>query len=151
LPLLKASAPARIVNVASAGQTAIDFEDPMLRRGYSGARAYCQSKLAQILFTFDLASELAETMVTVNALHPATFMPTKIVANPISTLDEGVQAAMHLISDPMLAGVTGKYFNGAHEATAEPQAYDTDARATLRALSDTLVSPHARPWRGPSR
>ena len=149
LPLLKASAPARIVSVASAGQTAIDFEDPMLRRGYSGARAYCQSKLAQILFTIDLAGELAETGVTINALHPATFMPTKIVANPISTLDEGVQATMHLIADASVAGVTGRYFNGAHEATAEPQAYDADARATLRALSEQLVSPPARTTRGP--
>ncbi len=149
LRLLKASAPARIVNVASAGQTAIDFEDPMLRRGYSGARAYCQSKLAQILFTLDLAAELADAGVTINALHPATFMPTKIVANPISTLDEGVQAAMHLIADPAVAGVTGKYFNGAHEATAEPQAYDTDARATLRALSEQLVAPPSRITRGP--
>jgi NAD(P)-dependent dehydrogenase (short-subunit alcohol dehydrogenase family) len=150
LPTLRASAPARIVNVASAGQTAIDFEDLMLRRGYSGARAYCQSKLAQILFTVDLAAELADTGVTINALHPATFMPTKIVANPISTLDEGVQASMHLIADPSLAGVTGKYFNGAHEATAEPQAYDAEARATLRALSDQLVSPPpARITRGP--
>jgi NAD(P)-dependent dehydrogenase (short-subunit alcohol dehydrogenase family) len=149
LPLLKASAPARIVNVASAGQTAIDFEDLMLRRGYSGARAYCQSKLAQILFTLDLAGELADTGVTINALHPATFMPTKIVANPISTLDEGVQAAMHLIADPALADVTGKYFNGAHEATAEPQAYDTEARATLRAVSEQLVAPPARITRGP--
>jgi NAD(P)-dependent dehydrogenase (short-subunit alcohol dehydrogenase family) len=149
LPLLKASAPARIVNVASAGQTAIDFEDPMLKRGYSGARAYCQSKLAQILFTIDLAGELADTEVTINALHPATFMPTKIVANPISTLDEGVQAAMHLIADPSVAGVTGTYFNGAHEATAEPQAYDAEARATLRTLSDQLVSPAARTLRRP--
>jgi NAD(P)-dependent dehydrogenase (short-subunit alcohol dehydrogenase family) len=149
LPLLKASAPARIVNVASAGQTAIDFEDPMLRRGYSGARAYCQSKLAQILFTLDLAAELADAGVTINELHPATFMPTKIVANPISTLDEGVQAAMHLIADPAVAGATGKYFNGAHEATAEPQAYDTDARATLRALSEQLVAPPTRITRGP--
>ena len=58
LPLLKGSAPARIVNVASAGQQALDFDDLMLTRGYSGARAYMQSKLAQILFTLDLAREL---------------------------------------------------------------------------------------------
>jgi NAD(P)-dependent dehydrogenase (short-subunit alcohol dehydrogenase family) len=148
VPLLKASAPARIVNVASAGQTAIDFEDPMLTRGYSGARAYCQSKLAQILFTIDLAAELADAGVAVNAIHPATFMPTKIVANPISTIDEGVQATMHLVCDPALAGVTGKYWNGAHEATAEPQAYDGEARATLRALSDQLVAPRPRTFRG---
>src|SRR6185437_8986826 len=59
LPLLKAGSPARIVNVSSAGQQAIDFSDVMLTRGYSGSRAYRQSKLAQILFTFDLARELA--------------------------------------------------------------------------------------------
>ncbi|HEU4726785.1 MAG TPA: SDR family NAD(P)-dependent oxidoreductase [Kofleriaceae bacterium] len=140
LPLLKASAPARVVNVASAGQAAIDFDDPMITRGYSGARAYCQSKLAQILFTFDLAEEIAGTGVTVNALHPATFMPTKLVANPISTIDEGVQATMRLISDPSLTGMSGKYFNGVHEATAEAQAYDATARARLRALSDQLVA-----------
>jgi NAD(P)-dependent dehydrogenase (short-subunit alcohol dehydrogenase family) len=138
LPLLKACPPSRIVNVASAGQAAIDFDDPMLTHGYSGARAYCQSKLAQILFTFDLAEELAGTGVTANALHPATFMPTKIVANPISTLDEGVQATLRLITDPALAGITSKYFNGEHEATAEAQAYDPAERARLRALSDEL-------------
>ncbi|HET7505973.1 MAG TPA: SDR family NAD(P)-dependent oxidoreductase [Kofleriaceae bacterium] len=140
LPRLRASAPARIVNVASAGQTAIDFDDPMITRGYSGARAYCQSKLAQILSTFDLAEETAGTGVTVNALHPATFMPTKIVANPISTIDEGVQATMRLICDPSLTGMSGKYFNGMHEATAEAQAYDAEARARLRALSDQLIA-----------
>ncbi|TIP11761.1 MAG: SDR family NAD(P)-dependent oxidoreductase, partial [Mesorhizobium sp.] len=65
LPLLKASAPARIVNVASAGQQAIDFDDINLARGYSGVRAYCQSKLAQILFTIDLAEQLEGSGVTV--------------------------------------------------------------------------------------
>jgi NAD(P)-dependent dehydrogenase (short-subunit alcohol dehydrogenase family) len=140
LPLLKASPPSRIVHVVSAGQAPIDFTDPMITRGYSGARAYCQSKLAQIMFTFDLAEELAGTGVTANALHPATFMPTKIVASPISTLDEGVQATVRLISDPALAGVTSKYFNGTHEATADAQAYDPAERAKLRALSDELAA-----------
>jgi len=140
LPLLKASPPSRIVNVASAGQAPIDFADPMITRGYSGARAYCQSKLAQILFTFDLAEELSGTGVTASALHPATFMPTKIVPSPISTLDEGVQATLRLITDPALAGITSKYFNGTHEATAEAQAYDPAERAKLRALSDELAA-----------
>ena len=60
LPLLRAGAPSRIVNVSSAGQQAIDFDDVMLTHGYSGTRAYCQSKLAQIMFTVDLARELAD-------------------------------------------------------------------------------------------
>jgi len=139
LPLLKRSAPARIVHVSSAGQTAIDLADPMITRGYTGARAYCQSKLAQIMATFDMAPELEGTGVTVNALHPATFMPTKIVAKPISTITEGVDATMRLIVDDALAGVTGKYFNGVHEARADAQAYDAGARAQLRALSDKLI------------
>jgi NAD(P)-dependent dehydrogenase (short-subunit alcohol dehydrogenase family) len=66
-------APARIVNVSSAGQQPIDFGDVMLTRGYSGTRAYCQSKLAQIMFTMDLAASLRGTGVTVTCLHPATY------------------------------------------------------------------------------
>src|SRR5687767_4155777 len=79
LPLIKASAPARIVNVSSAGQQAIDFSDVMLTRSYDGVRAYCQSKLAQIMFTIDLAHELKGTGVTVNSLHPASYMNTTMV------------------------------------------------------------------------
>jgi NAD(P)-dependent dehydrogenase (short-subunit alcohol dehydrogenase family) len=150
LPLLRASAPARIVNVSSVGQAAIDFSDPMITRGYSGVRAYCQSKLAQILFTIDLAGELATTGVTVTALHPATYMPTKIVANPISTLEEGVDATMRLIADESLAGVTGKYFDGVREGHADPQAYDAKARAQLRELSEKLVGEGGTRLRAPS-
>jgi len=140
LPLLKRSAPARIVHVSSAGQAAIDLADPMITRNYTGARAYCQSKLAQIMATFDLAHELDGSTVTVNAIHPATFMPTKIVAKPLSTIAEGVDATMRLMVDDALAGVTGKYFNGVHEARADAQAYDAEARARLRALSDKLIA-----------
>jgi NAD(P)-dependent dehydrogenase (short-subunit alcohol dehydrogenase family) len=139
LPLLRRSVPSRIVNVSSAGQAAIDFDDPMLTRGYSGVRAYCQSKLAQILFTFDLAEELASTGVTVNALHPATYMPTKLVPSPVSTLEEGVEATLRLIAGDDVAGVSGKYFDGLSEARAHAQAYDADARRKLRALSERLV------------
>ena len=77
LRLIKKSAPARIVNVSSLGQEPIAFDDVMLTKGYSGMRAYRQSKLAQIMFTIDLAGELEGTGVTVNALHPATFMNTR--------------------------------------------------------------------------
>src|SRR3954452_7747195 len=91
LPLLKASAPSRIVNVASLGQHPIDFEDVMLNKDYSGSRAYAQSKLAQIMFTIDLARELEGSDVTVNSLHPATYMNTTMVREggitPISTVE----------------------------------------------------------------
>ena len=139
LPTLRASAPARVVNVSSAGQQSIDFDDVMLRRGYGGVRAYCQSKLAQILFTIDLADELRVAGVSVNALHPATFMPTKIVSSPTSTLAEGVDATVRLVVDPSLDGVSGQYFDGSRETRANGQAYDKVARQKLRALSESLA------------
>lgn len=140
LPLLKKSAPARIVNVSSAGQAAMDFDDPMLTRGYSGVRAYCQSKLAQILHTIDLAEQLAGSGVTVNALHPATYMATKIVPHPISTVEEGVRATMRLVESDDVANVSGKYFDGLREARPDAQAFDATARAKLRALSEQLCA-----------
>ena len=142
LPTLTASAAgggARIVMVSSLGQQALDFDDVMLTRGYSGMRAYCQSKLAQIMFTFDLADELEGTGVTANALHPATYMPTKMVAHPISTIAEGEEATARLVADPDLDGVTGRFFDGLREARADDQAYDAEARRRLRELSDRLV------------
>lgn len=77
LPLLRGSAPSRIVNVASAGQSPINFDDPMMERGYDAMRAYTRSKLAQVVSTFSLAERLSGTRVTVNALHPASLMDTK--------------------------------------------------------------------------
>ena len=146
LPLLRASAPSRIVNVASAGQQAIDFSDVMLTRDYDGMRAYRQSKLAQILFTIDLAAELDAAEVTVNALHPATFMPTKIVAGPtMSTIPQGVAATMRLITAPAADTGTGRYFNGPDEARADGQAYDPAARRRLRELSAKLTGLSALP------
>jgi NAD(P)-dependent dehydrogenase (short-subunit alcohol dehydrogenase family) len=141
LPLLKRSAPARIVNVASAGQASIDFSDVMLERRWDGWQAYCQSKLAQIMMPSDLAEELAGTGVTVNALHPATLMPTKMVVGRFgvqSALEEGVQNTVRLIADPGLTNVSGRYFNGDREARAHRQAYDVMARARLRELSRDL-------------
>src|SRR5262249_57745463 len=72
LPLLMLAKPARIVNVSSLGQHPIDFDDVMLTHGYSGSRAYAPSKLAQIMFTFDLARELDPATATANCLHPPT-------------------------------------------------------------------------------
>jgi NAD(P)-dependent dehydrogenase (short-subunit alcohol dehydrogenase family) len=141
LDLLRRSAPARIVNVSSLGQQAVDFDDVMLERpgAYSGVRAYCQSKLAQILFTFELAPQVAGDGVTVNALHPATYMPTKMVRSPISTLEQGVEATLRLVADPALDGVTGRFYDGQREDVPDPQAADAAARAKLWALSAQLV------------
>jgi NAD(P)-dependent dehydrogenase (short-subunit alcohol dehydrogenase family) len=139
LPLLEASAPARIVNVVSAGQMPIDFDDVMLEHDYSGVRAYCQSKLAQVMFTVDLAGRLDGKGLTVNSLHPATYMPTKIVSSPASTLEEGVEATLRLVADPDLDSVSGRYFNGLREAAPDPQADDPEARRRLWELSERLV------------
>jgi len=143
LPLSGKSTPARIVNVSSLGQQAIDFTDVMLTRGYSGSRAYCQSKLAQIMFTIDLARELDGTGVTVNALHPATYMNTTMVrqsgATPTSTVEEGADAILNLATSAAMEGRSGLYFNGQREARADAQAYDAEARQRLKTLSLELV------------
>jgi NAD(P)-dependent dehydrogenase (short-subunit alcohol dehydrogenase family) len=144
IPLLVTSAPARVVNVASIGQQELDFADPMLERSYDGVTAYRRAKLAQIMFTFDLAEELRDSGVTVTALHPATLMDTAMVhearTGVRSTVEEGSDATMRLIADPELDRVTGRYFNGTREDRAHRQAYDGAARARLRELTDRLVS-----------
>src|ERR1035441_7088942 len=135
LPLLRASAPARIINVASIGQHPLDFDDLMITRGYSGARAYGQSKLAQIMSGFELASRVPAAEVTVNSLHPATYMPTKIVlaeiGGHVDSLAEGVSATHRLVSDTTLAGLSGRFFDRTQEARANAQAYDARARTQL--------------------
>jgi len=143
MPLLRAAAPSRIVNVASVGQEPIDFTDVMLEHGYDGWRAYRQSKLAQIMFTIDLAERLAGTGVTVNALHPASLMNTKMVFEALdytlSTIEDGAAATERLILDPDLEGVTGCYFDQQQQARAHAQAYDAGARARLWELSERLT------------
>jgi NAD(P)-dependent dehydrogenase (short-subunit alcohol dehydrogenase family) len=142
LPLLKDSAPARVVNVASAGQSPIDFSNLMLERGYDVMRAYSQSKLAQVTFTFELAERLSGTGVSVNALHPASLMDTKMVQDTfgytMSTVEEGTEAVVRLAVSQEVEGVTGRYFDGTREARADGQAYDKEARQTLWELSDEL-------------
>jgi len=143
LPRLKASAPARIVNVASLGQHPIDFDDVMITRNYSGGRAYSQSKLSQIMFTVDLAEQLQGSGVTVNSLHPATYMNTTMVrasgTTPMSTVEQGGDAILHLVHGEDVADRSGLFFNGMNEARANPQAYDAEARRRLRALSLKLT------------
>jgi NAD(P)-dependent dehydrogenase (short-subunit alcohol dehydrogenase family) len=143
LPLIKAAAPSRIVNVASIGQHPIDFDDVMISRNYSGTRAYAQSKLSQIMFTIDLANELKGSGVTVNSLHPATYMNTTMVRAggiaPMSTVEQGGAAILHLVEGDDVAGKSGLFFSGMNETRANAQAYDVSARKKLRQLSLKLV------------
>jgi len=147
LDLLRASAPARIVHVASLGQAPLDFDDLMLERAYDGVGAYAQSKLAQIMSGFELAERLGDdAAVTVTSLHPGTYMPTKIVlqerGGSVDSLETGVESTRRLAVDPSLAGVTGVFFDRRREARAHAQAYDARARATLWDRSVDLVRPH---------
>ncbi|QBI56566.1 SDR family NAD(P)-dependent oxidoreductase [Streptomonospora litoralis] len=143
LPLLRAGAPARVVYVASLGMHPLDFDDLMLQHGYDGWRAYGQSKLAQIMAGLELAERLPAAEVTVNSLHPGTFMPTKMVLAERGThtdsLETGVEATHRMVASPELTGVTGAFFDRTSPALAEAQAYDRAARAQLWRRSLELV------------
>ncbi len=115
----------------------------MITKNYSGSRAYAQSKLSQIMFTIDLAEELKGSGVTVNSLHPATYMNTTMVRaggiTPMSTVEQGGAAILHLVSGDDVANRSGLFFNGMNEMKANAQAYDAQARAKLKALSLKLT------------
>jgi NAD(P)-dependent dehydrogenase (short-subunit alcohol dehydrogenase family) len=140
---LKGNAPARIVQVASAGQLPLDPDDPLTEQGYDGVTAYRRSKLAQVMATFDLAADLVGTGVSVNAVHPATFMDTSMVRDagrePVSTIEQGLDATWRLVADEELGEVSGCYFDGLQRGRPDPQADDPAARAWLRQLSDSLI------------
>ncbi len=141
MPRLLDSTPSRIVNVSSGAQTPIDFDDVMIEKDFSGRRAYAQSKLAQIMFTHDLADDLAGTGIVVGSLHPATYMPTEMVrrlgATPRATIDEGADAVMQVVDSDDFE--SGQYFSGLRPTRANDQAYDAEARARLRELSQELT------------
>jgi NAD(P)-dependent dehydrogenase (short-subunit alcohol dehydrogenase family) len=143
LPILRRSAPSRIVNVASLGQEDIDFSDVMLERDYNGPRAYRQSKTALVMFTFDLADRLKGEAITVNSLHPATYMDTAMVREsrvpPRSSVRSGVEALMYVATSPELDGASGKFFDRMTAGRAISQAYDAEARMNLRRLSEELT------------
>ena len=141
LPRLLASAPSRVVNVSSLSASPVDFDDVMIAKSFSPMRAYGQSKLAQVMYTIDLAEELKGKGITVNALHPATLMPTGMVAKagyPVrSTIDEGAKAVLQLVLAPNLG--TGQFFIGLTPGQAHQQAYDAEARAKLKSVSEQLT------------
>jgi NAD(P)-dependent dehydrogenase (short-subunit alcohol dehydrogenase family) len=143
LPLLRRSAPSRIVNVASVGQEPFDFDDPGHTREYTDVAAYCRSKLALICHGFDLAGELSDSGITVNSLHPASFMPTTMSRRSgmdvVDTLEQGVAATRRLVDAPELAGVTGRYFDGEKEGRAAAEAYDPEYRRSLAEVTASLL------------
>ena len=146
MPRLLDSTPSRIVNVSSGAQTPIDFDDVMIENDFSGRRAYAQSKLAQVMFTVDLAEELDGTGIVVGSLHPATYMPTGMVrrlgATPRATIAEGADATMQVVDSDDFA--SGQYFSGLRPAQANAQAYDSEARARLKRLSQELTGIRCR-------
>jgi|SRR5690625_336308 len=135
LPLLRKRSSARIINVASGAQQALDFDNLLLEEGWSGYRAYAQSKLAQIMFTVELAERLDREQIGVNSLHPATYMDTNMVRDadisPTSKVESGAEAVEYLALSPDLKGVSGVYYNGKRKARANEQAYDAKARQRL--------------------
>jgi NAD(P)-dependent dehydrogenase (short-subunit alcohol dehydrogenase family) len=131
--------PPRTVNVASIGQREPDFDDLMLERDYDAYDAYAQSKLAQIMFTFELAERRPDLVV--NALHPASLMDTKMVHSYFgrtrSTVADGVEATAALVERD---DVSGRFFDRLRDARPEPIAYDAGARRRLWDVSAELTS-----------
>lgn len=135
VPLLKNTPESRIIMVASGLQEAIDFEDIMLEKEYSGRRAYGQSKLAMIMLAATLAERLHDTGIRVNSVHPASLMDTKLVrasrSTPRSRVDEGVDAVWSVANIPHTAQSNGTYFDGRRQGRAHDQAYNREARELL--------------------
>ncbi|AOF48595.1 SDR family NAD(P)-dependent oxidoreductase [Tetragenococcus halophilus] len=142
LPMMKDHA--RIINVASVGQAPIDFNDINMENHYEGYLAYERSKLALIMFTFDLAAELQKREIHVNALHPSTLMSTNMVSDhfgPAQTsVEKGFSAVEYLTTSKELDEVTGEYFEGKTQAQANAQAYDKAAREKLGQITKDSIA-----------
>jgi len=139
--LLDRDPPRRVVHVASAGQERPRFGDLMLEHGYDEWIAYRQSKLAQIMFSFECARRFPDVQSV--ALHPATFMDTKMVRSrvgrPANTVQTGADATVRLAAGSDL-DVQGRYFDVQREARADEMAYDPDARKRLWDVSEQLLA-----------
>src|SRR5436189_1146360 len=159
LDTLKASAPARIVNVSSESHQSgyIKMDDLELEKGYRLMRAYGQSKLALVLFTYELARRLQGTGVTANCLHPG-FVATNIGQNGVGSIgrsivklifsrlgispEEGAKTSISLASSPEIEGVTGKYFIKSIPVRSAPISYDETLQRQLWDESAKLVNLH---------
>jgi retinol dehydrogenase 14 len=157
LDRLRSSAPARVVTVSSNAQRMgrIDFDDLQGERSYSGSRAYDQSKLANLLFSYELARRLAGSAVTANALHPGVVSTSFGAEDPgwiqrllvpffrpfMKTPAQGAATSIHLASAPELENVTGLYFVNSKAKKSSERSYDLSAAALLWKVSAELVSP----------
>lgn len=158
LPALQAavqrSGSARIVTVSSAAHamSKLNFDDLQNQRRYSAFRVYAQSKLANVLFTYELARRLSGTGITANALHPGGVASnfgsgqpglfSKLIGLAMSfgiTPAQGAQTSIYLASSPEVAGVTGKYFSNQKPARSSPTSKDPAAAARLWQISEQLT------------
>ncbi len=155
LPLLKKSAPSRIVNVASKIQSHIDFDDLQNEKRFDGVKAYSQSKLANVMFTYELAEKLASKSVTVNCLHPGVvntsltqeypwfpkyLSPLLGLVKPLLTSPkDGAKNSIYLASSPNVQAITGKFFIGSMPAKSHRQSYDVLARRRLWGISEMMT------------
>jgi len=159
LDTIRASAPARIVNVSAGAHTgaSINFDDLQGQRSYRGWGAYAQSKLANILFTYELARRLEGTGVTANCLHPGVvvtgfgqnntgvagrlFSLFHAVGRPfLLTPEKGARTSVYLASSPAVEAVTGKYFANGREQKSSAMSYDADIARRLWEVSEALVA-----------
>lgn len=154
LDTIKASAPARIINVSSRShaRAQINFDDLQSRLSYHGLRAYAQSKLAIVLFTYELARRLEGTGVTVNTLHPGV-VATNFATNnggvvgllmrlfrlALISPEQGAQTSIYLATSPEVEGVTGKYFVKQKAVPSSPASYDTATASRLWQVSAAMT------------
>jgi NAD(P)-dependent dehydrogenase (short-subunit alcohol dehydrogenase family) len=154
LPKLRASAPSRIVNVASDAHHSarLDFDDLMSERGYAGMQVYARSKLANVLFTYELARRIDGSGVTANALHPGVVatgfgkndpgwlnLGVRISGPFMLTPARGAETTLHVATSPELERVSGKYFARCREAASSPASHDRDAQRRLWEESEALA------------
>ena len=151
MPLLRAGAPSRIVTVASAAEAhgPIDFDDLQSEKNYQGFRAYGKSKLANVLFTYELAARLAGSGITANCLHPgavATDLLRKLpwllyalISPFLLTPEQGAATQLFLASSPQVEGVSGGYYVKCKAARSSPRSYDASARKRLWEVSEAMA------------